>query len=128
MKKKLHSYIFFILISALFFQALSKFIIYTDYILNKDFITANLCVNKAKPILKCNGKCHLAKQLKKQDQKENKSSSLKEKLEIVSNQLPFSSNEIEFNITFQECKKEVFLYFKNTIKRDLSRVYPPPKA
>ena len=121
MKKKLHSYIFFILISALFFQALSKFIIYTDYILNKDFISANLCVNKAKPILKCNGKCHLAKQLKK-------SSSSKEKLEIVSNQLPFSSNDIEFNNTFQESKKEVFLYSKNTIKRDLSSVYPPPKA
>lgn len=33
--------------------------------------------------MKCNGKCHLAKELKKQDKKENTpSNSLKEKLEI----------------------------------------------
>ncbi|WP_052503504.1 hypothetical protein [Lacinutrix sp. Hel_I_90] len=31
--------------------------------LNIDYIIENYCVNKEKPQLQCNGKCHLAKQL-----------------------------------------------------------------
>ena len=33
------------------------------YELNIDYIVQNYCVNKDKPKLQCNGKCHLAKQL-----------------------------------------------------------------
>lgn len=33
------------------------------YQLNIDYIIENYCVNKEKPELQCNGKCHLAKQL-----------------------------------------------------------------
>ena len=36
-----------------------------DYIINYDYITRVLCVNKAKPMLHCNGKCHLMKELAK---------------------------------------------------------------
>lgn len=35
------------------------------YLINKDYVARELCINKAKPKLHCNGKCHLAKQLKK---------------------------------------------------------------
>ena len=35
------------------------------YEMNKGYITSNFCINKAKPELKCNGKCYLKKQLKK---------------------------------------------------------------
>jgi len=33
------------------------------YELNIDYIIETYCINKEKPELKCNGKCHLAKQL-----------------------------------------------------------------
>ena len=36
-----------------------------DYIVNYDYISNVLCENKAKPELKCNGKCHLIKELAK---------------------------------------------------------------
>ncbi len=36
-----------------------------DYIVNYDYIASELCENKAKPELHCNGKCHLAKELAK---------------------------------------------------------------
>ena len=36
-----------------------------NYYINYDYIVAELCENKAKPVLKCNGKCHLTKELKK---------------------------------------------------------------
>jgi hypothetical protein len=38
---------------------------FVDYALNKEYISKNLCENRNKPKLNCNGKCHLMKQLKK---------------------------------------------------------------
>lgn len=38
---------------------------FIDYAINKEYITKNLCENRKKPKLNCNGKCHLMKQLKK---------------------------------------------------------------
>jgi hypothetical protein len=35
------------------------------YYINYDYIVDVLCENKDKPVLKCNGKCHLTKELKK---------------------------------------------------------------
>jgi hypothetical protein len=125
-KKNLHTIIAFIVISAFVMQALGKFIIYTDYIINKEYIANNLCVNKSKPILKCNGKCHLAKQLKKQDQKENKSSSSKEKIEVITTQVSgetFVFFEGEF---FQDNNNDIFNYNKNLIQSYLSSVFQPP--
>ena len=37
-----------------------------EYALNYDYIVENLCENKDKPMLNCNGKCFLAKQLAKE--------------------------------------------------------------
>jgi len=36
-----------------------------DYLLHKDYIAKNLCVNRNKPKSCCKGKCYLVKQLKK---------------------------------------------------------------
>lgn len=40
--------------------------------LNQDYIAQVLCINRDKPQLKCNGKCHLRKQLKAVEQAERK--------------------------------------------------------
>ncbi len=40
-------------------------IINIAYQTNVNYFTQNFCVNKSKPILKCNGKCHLNKIIKK---------------------------------------------------------------
>lgn len=44
-----------------------------QYQLNKEFIAANLCENKAKPQLQCEGKCHLKKQIEKNSDTPNPS-------------------------------------------------------
>ena len=36
-----------------------------DYIINYQHISQDLCVNKDKPEMHCNGKCHLKKEIKK---------------------------------------------------------------
>ncbi|WP_116525129.1 hypothetical protein [Seonamhaeicola aphaedonensis] len=43
---------------------------YVEYVLNQDYIAEFLCINKDKPKLQCNGKCHLAKEIKKQQEQE----------------------------------------------------------
>lgn len=43
---------------------------YLEYIINQDYIAEFLCINKDKPELQCNGKCHLVKQIEKQQQQE----------------------------------------------------------
>lgn len=42
-----------------------------DYVINYDYITKELCENKEKPELKCNGKCHLKKELANASETEN---------------------------------------------------------
>ena len=51
---------------------LNKVCIVIDFKLNQDFIAKVLCINKDKPMTKCNGKCYLSKQLKKAEKKEGK--------------------------------------------------------
>ena len=46
-------------------QTLGQEVLVLNYQLQKARITERYCVNKARPQLKCNGKCHLAKQLRK---------------------------------------------------------------
>jgi hypothetical protein len=53
--------IFWILLISV--QSLYQGLIYTYYVLNKDYIVAKLCKNKANPRLQCDGKCHLKKVL-----------------------------------------------------------------
>ena len=53
-------------------QTFSREVIIVDYQVHKARITELFCVNKDKPQLKCNGKCHLAKQLRKASDTESK--------------------------------------------------------
>lgn len=41
-----------------------------EYVINYDYISKVLCVNKATPELQCNGKCHLMKELAKSSENE----------------------------------------------------------
>jgi hypothetical protein len=51
-----------IFIIFLFTQTFSKWLIVAEFRLNQDFI-ANLCINRSKPKMHCNGKCQLMKKL-----------------------------------------------------------------
>ena len=48
--------------------------------LNQNFIIENLCINRDKPELECNGKCHLQKQLKSVDDEKNEKDAIPTKL------------------------------------------------
>lgn len=42
-----------------------------DYVINYDYIVNELCVNRNKPIMACNGKCYLEGQFNKQQDSQN---------------------------------------------------------
>lgn len=46
-----------------------------EYVVNYEYISKVLCVNKAKPMMHCNGKCHLMKELAKASDSEKPISS-----------------------------------------------------
>jgi hypothetical protein len=59
-----------------------------NYAINYDYITKVLCINKAKPKLQCNGKCHLMKELAKASENEkpinsDKKDNAKHEVEIL---------------------------------------------
>lgn len=64
-------------------QSFSKVLVLLDYQVNKNYIAAFLCVNKAKPQLHCEGHCYLKKQLKKAGEAEKKSTAPNQKVDIT---------------------------------------------
>jgi hypothetical protein len=75
-------------------QTFSKCIIMIDYTFNKASIAKNLCENKDKPQLKCEGKCYLCKRLKKEDDKNQQEPDRNplNKFEIISGWTAFNIN------------------------------------
>jgi len=68
----------------LLLPSFSSVIIYLNFKVNQDEIAKTLCIQKEMKNNHCNGKCYLAKQLKKAAEKEKQeSSNLKEKQELV---------------------------------------------
>ena len=63
-------------------QSLQGFFTIVNWKINQAELTAKYCVNKAKPMLKCNGKCFLAKQLKKQEEQDKAEFNKKSKSQV----------------------------------------------
>lgn len=59
---------FFIFTSVTLVQSLQGFVTLVNWKLNQSEIIEKYCENKSEPMLNCNGKCYLAKQLKKQEE------------------------------------------------------------
>jgi hypothetical protein len=85
-----------------------------DYIINYDYISTQLCENIEKPELKCNGKCHLAKELAKASESEkplnsDKKQNTKYEIEVLFcesitsfNSAKFLNFELNENISFYQ--------------------------
>ena len=59
-----------LLIVSLTASNFSRFFIYAGFELNRKYIAENLCVNKDKPWLHCNGKCYFMRKIKEAQEKE----------------------------------------------------------
>ncbi|MCB0380386.1 MAG: hypothetical protein KDD24_03955 [Flavobacteriales bacterium] len=119
-----------ILVALLFVFSINfKSILTVHYFVNQAEIIEMFCVNKEKPKLACNGKCHLAKELVKVDTKNEEN--------------PFSGTSLQYNLeikpliqqvkndlkTFeQDIKTNYFLASYSIIEQSFDISLPPPKV
>lgn len=88
-----------------------------EYATNYNYITKVLCINKDKPKLHCNGKCHLMKELAKASESEKP---------IHSNKKDNSKQEVEI-LFFQDLitlvATQFFFHSKTTIGDNYANLY-----
>ena len=53
----------FVLVAGFLSQMFSSSLLVLNYAVNQEYIIENFCVNKAEPEMKCDGRCHLSKQI-----------------------------------------------------------------
>lgn len=70
-----------ILLMLVLTQTFSRWFVLIEYELNKEFIAKNLCINKSKPQLHCNGKCQMMKKLA-EDEKQNAPANTNTKIKV----------------------------------------------
>ena len=126
MKNFIHTILAFVVVAVIMSQTIAKFVIVIDYQVNKEFITKTLCENKAKPTMHCNGKCHLKKQLEKQEKKEKPVNTSKEKFEIQF--LSDKTVELDVESVFFEERTFVSFYNNDLAFNDLRSIFQPPQG
>jgi len=109
----------------------SKSFVVLNWKINQDYITEKYCENKDKPMMNCDGKCYLSKQLEKLELKEKeereKYPSPKSQVETTNFAWTVENLMVEINAGFnlnenqQGLNKPLFWY--NT---DLNQIYHPP--
>lgn len=98
-----------------------------EYCVNYDYIVTELCENKDKPKLECNGKCHLKKELAHEAQSENPKSN-EQNTPILTLELLFCEKLPEFIFRFQHIVEKNSILYTNPIYNEigLSSIFHPP--
>lgn len=107
-----------------------KSIITINYFVNQAEITKLFCINKEKPKLQCNGKCHLMQEMSKVDDNKTDTpfsqSNLAYNLEI---NLSLSETNFDFSAPLNPKKETTYLITSEVISEGFfSILSPPPRA
>ncbi|MBI1288778.1 MAG: hypothetical protein GC178_14515 [Flavobacteriales bacterium] len=96
-----------------------------NYWMNKDFIASVLCENKDKPEMKCDGKCHLKKEIRKaeNEKEEGQTVSVRMMVEFFQPIKQFSLREL-----FLQTEKHCSIYGENPISGHLTSIFHPPRV
>ncbi len=102
-----------------------------DYAVNYKYISEELCVNKDKPEMHCNGKCHLKKEIKKVlgDENPAKNKTTLPGLKLKDYTLYQRNNLInKFFIKYNYQQTDSIYIVLNTFRGYLSEQTKPPQA
>ncbi len=122
--KRVITYLF---LGAFLLHSTSRIVVHFNFWLNQEFIAQNLCENKEKPQLECNGKCHLKKELDKDD--ERKQQDNKQQIEV----LLFTPTAVDFtvkvlNSNFIEEQQHSVFEIQQKTNGYSSAIFRPPIA
>jgi hypothetical protein len=117
----------FLFLAAFAIQTFNKAIIITGFFANRNYIAQNLCVNKDKPKLGCNGKCHLKKQLSNEEKKDQQNPDRKgdNKDEVLSSKSFFGAIHFTYSIIAHQHHIQSD---NSTVKRSRTFFHPPAWA
>ncbi|HSZ71641.1 MAG TPA: hypothetical protein VK750_03125 [Cytophagaceae bacterium] len=114
------------LVFILLLQCSMKLAIVVSYHINKDYITANFCENKARPQMKCNGKCYLAKKIQAEEKQEQTLPSVLKGLHDIV--LFYQVNTFSLEISsFSILIRNYSLYLLKQYVSPLSGILQPPQ-
>jgi len=114
-----------ILLVAILAQHFSLLLVRLDFFINRSYIAANLCENRNRPELHCNGKCILSQRLKQQQKKESQEAEKKamEKSEISS----FHSFHLQLAAP-EPLPRQYVLVSDNSTTDRAALIFHPPSA
>ncbi|OAQ39695.1 hypothetical protein A5893_08920 [Pedobacter psychrophilus] len=121
MIKKVSCILLILLISLSSFTRLFYF---AGYELNKDYIAKNLCINKDKPEMQCNGKCFLTRKIAEAE-KQQQSQERKTQKDLTQQIMLITTFHIKFfnlnSVTENSVYQNNYSYIKSS-----SFYHPPP--
>ncbi|RVU02862.1 hypothetical protein EOD41_02690 [Mucilaginibacter limnophilus] len=114
------------LLVALISSNFSRLFIYAGFEANRSYIAKELCVNKARPTLHCNGRCYLMKKLKQADEKEKKQER-EEKRNQYQEALPVTS-ATQLVVTSPSSQKKYAVMPAPGLLQQPTSIFQPPKV
>jgi len=105
-------------------QVFNQAAILVSFYLNRAYISKNLCENRYRPMLHCDGKCILAKKMKQQEKREQQNPEIKlqNKAEVISSRSFFT---LTLTVPISLPPVYGFLPGVKTIDRPSSIFHPP---
>ncbi|QNK64959.1 hypothetical protein H7F33_10935 [Pedobacter sp. PAMC26386] len=106
----------------------SRFFIFAGFEFNKEYIASNLCINRNRPEMHCDGKCYLMKKIKQAEENEKKEAARNNLslLEVSFYQEPFSfsfHDPFTLNIGNHSFPAYAYLYTSHYIRN----IFRPPR-
>jgi hypothetical protein len=116
------------LLVALISSNFSRFLVYAGFELNHKYIAENLCVNKSRPWMHCNGHCYFMRKIKEAQENEKKQERENQKSRYQ-DALPVSLQVSILAFKMQEAKITYpTVVTPETIQRSYSILLPPKVA
>lgn len=118
-------HLFIILIgTGIIFQSFSKIFILINFQLNREYISKNLCVQKKFKNNCCKGSCHLKKELKEEEKKEQSPSNCLKDIKEVQ---IFCQNNTFFQFQSDFLLQKIFIPFSRSkiVSVSFSIFHPP---
>lgn len=103
----------------------SQMLIVANYVVNMDYIAEYLCENQDKPELECNGKCHLKKELQKDEERKSSENRVQYEVMLVLNW----DKPISIVKTVPEEEEKSWYNYVNYITEGSKKgIFHPPKC
>ncbi|HCN83038.1 MAG TPA: hypothetical protein DIT07_05370 [Sphingobacteriaceae bacterium] len=115
----------FLLIITVLTANFSNSLIYAGFDLNQKYIASQLCENRDKPEMHCNGKCYLAKKVKQAEEKEK---SLEQQAQKNRFQEALMTRKLKIDYPSDIAVTKISFERASDLPKHSSSIFHPPKV